>query len=48
MIQIRFGFESGLTQEQVQLYAKPEFDDEQMKEIRDSFQNNLMDEEMEF
>lgn len=34
MEQIRLGFESGLSIEQVSIYAKPEFDHKKMEEIR--------------
>lgn len=41
MEQIRTGFESGLSVEQVGVYAKPEFNEYQMREIRCGFNEGL-------
>lgn len=41
MEQIRTGFESGLSVEQVSVYAKPEFNEYQMREIRCGFNEGL-------
>ena len=38
---IRTGFENGLTMEQVKLYADPNFNYKQMKEIKEGFLNGL-------
>ena len=37
--EIRLGLENGLTSEQVSIYAKPEFDSWQMKQIRFGLEN---------
>ena len=41
MLQIRAGFESGLTIEEVETYAKPEFDNQKMEELRLGIESNI-------
>ena len=43
---MRKGFENGLTIEEIELYANPKYDWEQMREIRESFRNGLTMEEV--
>lgn len=46
--EILHGFESGLTLEQIKLYAKPEFSYHQMRQIRFGFENGLTNEQVSF
>lgn len=39
--QIRLGFEHGLTMEQIEVYANPEFKWPQMREVREGFESGL-------
>ena len=39
--QIRLGFEHGLTMEQIEVYANPEFKWPQLREVRDGFESGL-------
>lgn len=46
MIQIRYGFISGLTAEQIGFYADPRYDWQQMLQLRHGFENGLTTEQV--
>jgi len=47
MFEIRYGFENGLSIEQIKLYANPKFGSWQMKEIRLGFEQGLTIEQIQ-